>query len=282
MNTVITTTSSSSSDDTDFCNRFNTIISDHISSIQKRHLRRDTLNGNELNKLLHTLVQEFAPDTLNSFQDVQSTVNENRQQQETHSDHLIEQLLHRNEQFAEAIRIQQQQHHTHTQQFLENMDERLGAYIRFQERQERDSARFSQIHVEQNNHLISLMRAQQEQYQGFSLMEQNLIHHREQLAQISHRQQEQERNNQITERLLQHAENFTQLLVNQQQQHVRDINSLHQIINQSSERNQPLQRTNAHAEHEILRNRFNFDFNTLNKLVQTIVLLWILIAFLRN
>ncbi|CAF1196041.1 unnamed protein product [Rotaria sordida] len=274
----LTTITSSPFNDMNFYDRFNTIISEHILSIQTSHLRRDKLNENDFRKILYKLIQEFSPETLQSFQNNQSSVIDDEQQQENDNDHLIQHLLQCNERLAENIRIQQE-NYINTQQYLLDQNERLAAFIRFQQRQDQNNAHLLQRHFNQNDELISIVRAQQEQQQ-FS-------NQNKQLAQITRKQQEQERNYHISEQLLQRVDQLTQLLVNQQQQHSRDIEALHQLINRSFERNESLQTTidqrlTPQDRQEHKEGRFYLNFDTLSKLVQTIILLWTLIILLRN
>ncbi|CAF1501347.1 unnamed protein product [Rotaria sordida] len=274
----LTTITSSPFNDMNFYDRFNTIISEHILSIQTSHLGRDKLNENDFRKILYKLIQEFSPETLQSFQNNQSSVIDDEQQQENDNDHLIQHLLQCNERLAENIRIQQE-NYINTQQYLLDQNERLAAFIRFQQRQDQNNAHLLQRHFNQNDELISIVRTQQEQQQ-FS-------NQNKQLAQITRKQQEQERNYHISEQLLQRVDQLTQLLVNQQQQHSRDIEALHQLINRSFERNESLQTTidqrlTPQDRQEHKEGRFYLNFDTLSKLVQTIILLWTLIILLRN
>ncbi|CAF5189575.1 unnamed protein product, partial [Rotaria magnacalcarata] len=105
----------------------------------------------------------FSPENLQSFQDIESIVNEDRQQQEIDSDRLLQHFLQHNEHFAESIRMQQQ-YNDHIQQHLYGLNERLAAYIRFQDKQEQENARFSQIHVNHSDRLISIVDAQRRNY----------------------------------------------------------------------------------------------------------------------
>ncbi|CAF3575151.1 unnamed protein product [Rotaria socialis] len=279
--TTATTMTSPSTNHTNFCARFNTIICEHILSVQNRYLRRENLNENEFGKVLHTLIQEFSPESLQSFETIEPIVNENRHQQEIDNDRLLQHFLQRNEQFAESIRMQQH-YNDHIQQHRYGLDERLAAFLRFQEKQEQENTRFSQIHVNHNDRLISIVDVQQRNYAS---IQQQYANQNELLAHISRKQQEQERNNRISEQLLQHVEQYTQLFVNQQQQSARDTAALYQLINRSLERNESLEsiinhRLTPQAQQEPAEGRFNFD--TLNKLIQTIILLWILIILLKN
>ncbi|CAF1150287.1 unnamed protein product [Rotaria sordida] len=215
---------------------------------------------------------------LKIYNDLKSSVIDDEQQQENDNDHLIQHLLQCNERLAENIRIQQE-NYINTQQYLLDQNERLAAFIRFQQRQDQNNAHLLQRHFNQNDELISIVRTQQEQQQ-FS-------NQNKQLAQITRKQQEQERNYHISEQLLQRVDQLTQLLVNQQQQHSRDIEALHQLINRSFERNESLQTTidqrlTPQDRQEHKEGRFYLNFDTLSKLVQTIILLWTLIILLRN
>ncbi|CAF4197937.1 unnamed protein product [Rotaria socialis] len=279
--TTATTMTSPSTNHTNFCARFNTIIFEHILSVQNRYLHRENLNENEFGKVLHTLIQEFSPESLQSFETIEPIVNENRHQQEIDNDRLLQHFLQRNEQLAESIRMQQH-YNDHIQQHRYGLDERLAAFLRFQEKQEQENTRFSQIHVNHNDRLISIVDVQQRNYAS---IQQQYANQNDLLAHISRKQQEQERNNRISEQLLQHVEQYTQLFVNQQQQSARDTAALYQLINRSLERNESLEsiinhRLTPHAQQEPAEGRFNFD--TLNKLIQTIILLWILIILLKN
>ncbi|CAF2522114.1 unnamed protein product [Rotaria sp. Silwood2] len=238
----LTTTTSSSSNNVNFHDHCNAIISDHIISIQKSHLHRNNLNENEFRKVLHSLIQEFSPETLQSFQNSQSNIVEDKQPQQSDSDHLIQHLLQCNEQLAKDVRIQQE-NFANIRQHLLNQDDRLAAFIRFQQRQEQNNAHLSQHHINQNDRLTSIIRVQQEQQQDHASLQQYFLNQNEQLVQINRRQQEQELNHHFSEQLLQHVDQLTQLFINQQQQHARNIEALHQLVNRSFERNKSLETT---------------------------------------
>ncbi|CAF3314990.1 unnamed protein product [Rotaria sp. Silwood2] len=260
--TTLTTISPCSSNDTKFCERFNAII--------------------YFGKILLKLIQEFSPETFQSFLKQQFDGVDSREQQE--NDCLIQHLLQHNEQLKEVIR-NQQENNVHIQQYLVDQDERLAAFMRFQQKQEQENAHCSHRHNNQSEQLQSIVHLQREQHHDNIYLQQQIFHQNDQLTHISHRQQEQERNHHISDKLLQHVEQLTQLVVDQQQQHARNTETLHQLMNRSLDKNESLESTMN--ENLILRDiqeragiRFNFD--TFNKLVQTIVLLWILIVILRD
>ncbi|CAF3376666.1 unnamed protein product [Rotaria sp. Silwood1] len=246
----------------------------------------DGLKENDFRKVLHQLIQEFSPETLQSFQNSQFNVVDDGQQQESDNDHLIQHLLQYNKSLAEDVRVQQE-NYANMRQHLLDQDERLAAFVRFQRRQEQNNVHLLQRQTNQHDQLTSIVGVQQEQQQDNAYLRQQFFNQSEQLAQITRRQQEQERNHDISKQLLQHVDQLTQLFVNQQQQHARNIEALHQLINRSYERNESLetiidQHLTRQDRQESTEGHFGINFDTLHKLIQTIVLLWTLIILLRS
>ncbi|CAF3375537.1 unnamed protein product [Rotaria sp. Silwood1] len=259
------------------------IINDFFTYNQLVHF---IILENDFRKVLHQLIQEFSPETLQSFQNSQFNVVEDGQQQESDNDHLIQHLLQCNESLAEDVRVQQE-NYANMRQHLLDRDERLAAFVRFQRRQEQNNVHLLQRQTNQHDQLTSIVGVQQEQQQDNAYLRQQFFNQSEQLAQITRRQQEQERNHDISKQLLQHVDQLTQLFVNQQQQHARNIEALHQLINRSYERNESLetiidQHLTRQDRQESTEGHFGINFDTLHKLIQTIVLLWTLIILLRS
>jgi hypothetical protein len=247
--TTLTTMTSSSGNDVNFRSEFNAIISEHITATNESSLRRENLNEEEFRRSLDKFIQEFSPETLQSFQNNQSNDVDNSQKQENDNDRLIQHLVEEQNRFAEFVRIQQEKNDFNEQHLLDN-DERLAAFKRFEKKQEEHNAYMPRRHFIQNEELKSLVFDQQRDCASLRL-------------EFSRRQQEQERNNRILEQLLQQVQQLTDLVVTQQQQHAQQLTELH---------------TTQQQQHQ--ENRFNFDI--FNKLCQTIILLWILIILLQH
>jgi hypothetical protein len=138
----------------DFRDRFNAIINEHILSITNRQLRRETLNESQFGATLCNLIQEFSPETLQSFQNDQSNGVEDRQTQEKENDSLIQHLLENDKKLAELTETQQE-NYDRIQQYLLDQDERLAAFMRFQQWQEQENR-----YLNHNEYLMSLFRIQ--------------------------------------------------------------------------------------------------------------------------
>ncbi|CAF1471326.1 unnamed protein product [Adineta steineri] len=232
--------------DINFRDRFNVFIAEHIALIQNCHLRRRNLGERDFGTVLHRLIQEFCPETLQSFQNHQSDNMDDREKQED-NDQLFQLLL-------------------------EN-DKKLAELARFQEQQEQNNARFTQQHLNQNQSMLLLSHIQEEQQQNYASVQRQVSIQNEQLVQLTQRQQE--RNNHISEQLLQHIGQLTQLVVQQQQQHAGSMESLHELVNRTLE-------TRPVAEQQQQQQRYHFDFDLFNKLVQSIILFYTLIILLKD
>jgi hypothetical protein len=237
----------------DFRGRFNAIISEHKASIESSQLRRENVDERQLGTVLHKLIKEFSPETLQSFQNDQSDGFHDRQKQEKDNDRLIEHLLENDKKLTELARIEQE-NYARYQQHLLDYDDRLAAFIRFQEHQEERKARSTQEHHE---HLMSLIRVQENQ----------------------------ERRDGRSEQLLQHVQQLTELVIQQQQQHARDTQALHQLVHRSLDNNELVKRVHEQSTTSSgtqQQQGYQFNIDLFNKLVQTIVLLWTLIIVLKK
>ncbi len=228
----------------DFCDRFKAILTEHILSIRNWHLRQGNLDETELSTLLHTLIQEFSPETLQSFQNDPSNGVVDRPIQAGDNNRLVQHLLENNTRLAELVRIEQE-NHARIEQHLLNQDDRLAAFQRFQQRQEQEH---EHVRLNFNEHLLSLFHIQEVQQQG------------------------QERNDRIVGQLVQQIEQLTELVINQQQQHARETETLHQLVNRSFEASSNTQQQQAS----------HFDLNTFRDLIQIIVLLCTLLVLLKD
>jgi len=226
----------------DFCDRFKAILTEHTLSIRNWHLRQGNLDETELNTVLRRLIQEFSPETLQSFQNDPSNGIVDRPIREGDNDRLIQHLLENNTRLAELVRIEQE-NHARIEQHLLNQDDRLAAFQRFQQRQEQEHVRLNF-----NEHLLSLFHTQEVQQQG------------------------QERNDRIVGQLVQQIGQLTELVINEQQQHARQMETLHQLVNRSFEASSNSQQQQAS----------HFDFNTFKNLIQIIVLLCTLLVLLKD
>jgi hypothetical protein len=237
----------------DFRDRFNAIITEHIVSIRDFHLHRENLDENQYGIVLRRLIQEFSPETLQSFQNDPSGGVVRSQIQERDNDRLVQHLLDNDRRLAELARIQQE-NNARIQQHLLDQDERLAALQRFLDRDGR---------INRNEHLTSPFRIPEMQQQG------------------------QAGNERIVGQLLHRIEQLTEIVVQQQQEHVRNTESLRQPVNRSLENNELLRRTYDQASassgtEQQQQQGFHFNFNTLRDLIQTTVLLCTLVVLIRN
>ena len=165
--------------------------------MQKCHLDRNNLNEPELRTLLQRFIQEFSPETWQSFQTDPSNQIPNRQVQQGDNDRLIEHVFVTNQRLAEMVRVQQE-NRTWIEQHLLEQDERLRAFQRFQQRQEQE-------HLLPRSHVEEMQR------------------------------RDDERNDRLIRRLEQQIEQLTNLIINQQEQHAREMNQLvHQSLDASA------------------------------------------------
>ncbi|CAF4911504.1 unnamed protein product, partial [Rotaria sp. Silwood1] len=184
--------------DMDFRDHFNAFISDHIESIRNCYLRRENLTESEFGTILYKLIQAFSPETLESFQNDQSSSVDTRQLETNDNDCLIQHLLENDKKLAELVRIQEEIY-ARNQQYLLKYDERIAAFIRFQEQA---NTNFMQQQINQNERLSSLIHVQEEQQPNYAYLQQQLFNQNQPSIQLEHRQQEQEKNDQMTKRIL--------------------------------------------------------------------------------
>jgi hypothetical protein len=238
----------------EFSDRFNAIISDHITSTEGCHLHRGNIDERELGTVLHKIFKTCLPEILNLFPNNQSDGANDRQKQERDdNDRLIQHVLENDKKLAELARIEQENYARYEQHLLE-YDERLRAFMRFQKQEEQNRARSAQ---EYHEHLVSLIQVPKEP----------------------------ERKDRISEELLLHVQQLTQLVVQQQEQHAREIQTLHQLVHRSLENNELLRRVNEQSPTSSstqLQQGYHFNLDLFNKMVQTIVLLWTLIILFKK
>ncbi|CAF1099302.1 unnamed protein product [Rotaria sp. Silwood1] len=184
--------------DMDFRDHFNAFISDHIESIRNCYLRRENLTESEFGTILYKLIQAFSPETLESFQNDQSSSVDTRQLETNDNDCLIQHLLENDKKLAELVRIQEEIY-ARNQQYLLQYDERIAAFIRFQEQ---TNTNFMQQQINQNERLSSLIHVQEEQQPNYAYLQQQLFNQNQPSIQLEQRQQEQEKNDQMTKRIL--------------------------------------------------------------------------------
>lgn len=213
-----------------------------MSSIQNCYLPQRNLNETEFWTFLRILIQEFSPQTWESFQNNQVNVAANEQIQEVDNDRLIQYLFVNNQRLESLLRVQQE-NYTRLEQYIIDQDDRLAAFQRFQERQEQEHPR-----PNSNESVTSLFDIRNMQQRG------------------------EERNDRIIGRLEQHIELLTELVVNEREQRIREIETMHQLVDRSLEISSNTQQQQA--------SYFNFDL--LKNVIQTTVLLCTLVVLLKT
>lgn len=162
--------------DMNFRDRFNTILTEHIESIRTLHLRQGNRNEMELNTILRRLIQEFSPETLQSFQNHPSNDVRTEQIQEECNNSLLQHLFQMNERLEEHVRIQQNNNARLEQRIIEQ-DGRLAAlelFQREQQQEEQNDRTLGQI-VQRIDRLAELVINQQQEQQQTSYLNSDLL-----------------------------------------------------------------------------------------------------------
>ena len=214
-----------------------------MQSIQQCHLDQRSLNETERWTLLQKFIQEFSPESWQSFQNDPSDHVTNQQVSPRNRDRLIEHLFVTNERLAELVRVQQE-NRAWVEQHLLEQDERLTAFHRFQQRQDEEHPRNNP-----NERLVSLFHVEERQ------------------------RRDDERNDRIIRRLEQQIEQLTELLINEREQHAKEMQAMQQLVNQSLE---------ALANAQQQQRTFRFNSDLLKNIIQAIVLLCTVLILFKN